>query len=53
MSELKSLASRIDDEFAAVEKKFKDLQIERVREYRERRKRLQQLDQVFQKLAEA
>jgi hypothetical protein len=53
MSEPKSLSSRIDDEFAAVEKKVKDLQIERLQEYRERRKRLQHLDQVFQKLAEA
>ena len=53
MSEIKSLSSRIDDEFAAVEKKVKDVQIELLREYRERRKRLQQLDEVFQKLAEA
>jgi YHS domain-containing protein len=52
MSELKSLSSRIDDEFAAVEKKVKDRQIELLREYRERRKRMQQLDKVFQKLAE-
>jgi YHS domain-containing protein len=53
MSELKSLSSRIDDEFAAVQKKVKDVQVERLQEYRERRKRLQQLDGVFQKLAEA
>ena len=53
MSELKSLSSRIEDEFAAVEKKLKDVQLERVQQYRERRKRLQQLDGVFQKLAEA
>jgi YHS domain-containing protein len=52
MSELKSLASRIDDEFTALEKKFKDTQVEVLREYRERCKRLQQLDGVFQKLAE-
>ena len=52
MSELKSLSSRIDAEFAAVVKKFKDVQLERVQEYRERRKRLQQLDGVFQRLAE-
>jgi YHS domain-containing protein len=53
MPEFASLASRIDAEFAAVEKQFKDGQLERVREYRERRKRLRQLDGVFQKLAEA
>jgi YHS domain-containing protein len=53
MSELKSLPSRIDAEFAAVEKQAKDLQIERLQQYRERRLRLRQLDQVFQKLAEA
>jgi YHS domain-containing protein len=52
MSELKSLSSRIDAEFAAVQKKVKDGQIEVLREYRERRKRLQQLDGVFQRLAE-
>jgi hypothetical protein len=53
MTALKSLSSRIDDEFAALEKKVKDVQIERLQEYRERRKRLQQLDGVFDKLAEA
>jgi len=53
MSELKSLSSRIDDEFAAVEKKVKDLQTEWLQQYRERRKRLKDLDQIFQKLAEA
>ena len=53
MSEVKSLSSRIDDEFAALEKKVKDQQAERLQEYRERRRRLQQLDGVFQKLAEA
>jgi YHS domain-containing protein len=53
MSEFESLSSRIDAEFAAVEKKFADTQLERLREYRERLKRLRQLDGVFQKLAEA
>jgi YHS domain-containing protein len=53
MPEIESLSSRIDAEFAAVEKKVKDMQLERLREYRERRKRLQQLDGVFQKLAGA
>src|SRR5262249_5801522 len=52
MPELKSLSSRIDAEFAAVEKKFQDLQPERRRKSRERRQRLQQLDGVFQKLAQ-
>jgi YHS domain-containing protein len=53
MPEIESLSSRIDAEFAAVEKKVKDMQLERLREYRERRKRLQQLDGVFQELAGA
>src|SRR5262249_54494081 len=53
MSALNNLASRIDDEFAAMQKKVKDMQIERLREYRERHNRLVQLYEVFQKLAEA
>ena len=53
MTENKCLSSRIDAEFAAVEKKVKDIQAERLGELRERGKRLQQLDGVFQKLAEA
>jgi hypothetical protein len=53
MSEIKSLSSRIDEEFAAVHKKVEELQAERLQEYRVRRKRLQQLDQVFCKLADA
>jgi YHS domain-containing protein len=53
MSELKSLSSRIDGEFATVEKKVKDVQIEQLRQLLDRRKRLQQLDGVFQKMAEA
>ena len=53
MSELKSLSSRIDDEFAVLEKKFKDTQAEALREWRERRQRIQQLDKVFEKLGEA
>jgi hypothetical protein len=53
MPEHESLSSRIDAEFAAVEKKFKDRQLERLREYRERLQRLRRLDGVFQKLAEA
>ena len=34
MSELKSLSGRIDDEFAVLEKKFKDTQIEALRDAR-------------------
>jgi YHS domain-containing protein len=52
MSEVKSLSSRIDDEFAGVQKKVKDMQAQRLHEYRERRNRLGRLDAVFQKLAE-
>jgi hypothetical protein len=53
MSELKSLSSRIDDEFAVLEKKFKDTQAEALREWRNRRQRMQQLDKVYEKLGEA
>ncbi len=53
MSELKSLSSRIDDAFAAREKRIKDTQAEALREWRERRQRIQQLDKVFQTLGEA
>ena len=53
MSEIKGLSGRIDDEFAAAEKKVKDLRVERLRNYLERRKRMRQLDGVFQKLAQA
>jgi YHS domain-containing protein len=53
MSDIKSLSTRIDDEFAVAEKKVKAMQADLVREYQERRERLGQLEQVFQKLAEA
>jgi hypothetical protein len=53
MPEIESLSSRIDDEFAAVEKKVKDRKIEMLREYWERLKRLKHLDKVFEKLAQA
>ncbi len=53
MPEVKSLSSRIDGEFAAVEKKRQDFQVERLQEYRERQKRLQQLGKVFDKMAKA
>jgi hypothetical protein len=52
MSDYESRSSRIDAEVAAAVKKFKDLQLDRLRECRERRKRLRQLDGVFEKLAE-
>jgi YHS domain-containing protein len=51
MPEATSLSSRIDSEFAAAEKKVKDIQAERLQEYRERQKRLEQLGQVFEQLA--
>ena len=53
MLAIENLSSRIDGEFAVLEKKFKDSQVEALREWRERRQRIQQLDQVFQKLGEA
>ncbi len=53
MPEVMSLSSRIDGEFAAAEKKVKEIQTERLQEYRERQKRLQQLDKVFQEMAKA
>lgn len=53
MNETTSLSSRIDAEFAAIEKKVKDTQVEQLRELQERGKRLQQLEGVFQRLAEA
>jgi len=53
MLAIESLSSRIDDEFAVLEKKFKATQVEALREWRERRQRIQQLDKVFEKLGEA
>src|SRR6516164_4229096 len=53
MLAIESLSSRIDGEFAVLEKKFKDTQVEALREWRERRQRIQQLDKVFEKLGEA
>lgn len=51
MSETNSLSTRIDAEFAAVEKKFKDTQVELLRECRQRRERLRRLGEAFEKLA--
>jgi hypothetical protein len=53
MLAVESLSSRIDGEFAVLEKKFKDTQIEALREWRQRRQRIQQLDKVFETLGEA
>jgi hypothetical protein len=50
MSELNSLASRIDAEFAAIEEKTKKVHVERMEEQRERQKRLEQLGRVFDEL---
>jgi YHS domain-containing protein len=52
MSKSRSLSSRIDAEFAAVEKEIKNIQMEGLREYQERRARLKRLDDVFRDLAE-
>jgi YHS domain-containing protein len=53
MLEIKSFSSRIDDEFAAAQKKVKSVQADLLQEYRARLERLAQLEGVFQKLAEA
>ncbi len=51
MPEVKSLSSRIDGEFAAMEQKVRAIQDERLQEYRERQQRLEQLGQVFERMA--
>jgi YHS domain-containing protein len=53
MLAIESLSSRIDDEFAVLERKFKDTHVDALREWRERRQRIQQLDKVFETLGEA
>ena len=53
MHAIESLSNRIDDEFAVLEKKFKDTQVEALRGWRERRQRIQQLGKVFETLGEA
>jgi YHS domain-containing protein len=53
MLAIDSLSSRLDDEFAVLERKFKDTHAEALREWRERRQRIQRLGQVFEALGEA
>ena len=50
MPDISSLASRIDAEFSAVEKKVKKVQAEQMEEYKERQKRLETLGRVFDEL---
>ncbi len=50
MSNLSSLASRIDAEFSAVEEKVKKFQAEKVGEHKERQQRLEQLSRVFEEM---
>jgi YHS domain-containing protein len=50
MTDIHSLASRIDAEFSAVEEKVKKLQREQVEEHKQRQKRLEQLGKVFDQL---
>lgn len=51
MADINSLASRIDAEFTAVEKKIKKFQTEQMEEHKERQKRLEQLAKVFDELS--
>jgi YHS domain-containing protein len=50
MPDVKSLASRLDAEFSALEGKIKKLQGEQVRGYEQRQERLEQLGKVFDEL---
>src|SRR4051794_8400606 len=50
MSDINSLASRIDAEFSAVGEKVKKVQAEQVEEQQQRQKRLEQLGKVFDEL---
>ena len=50
MSDINSLASRIDAEFSAVEQKVKKFQAEQVKGHKERGTRLDQLGKVFEDL---
>lgn len=50
MSDISSLASRIEAEFSAVEKKVKQLQTEKIEEHKGRLKRLETLGKVFDEL---
>jgi YHS domain-containing protein len=50
MTDINSLAGRIDAEFSAVEQKVKRLQADHVQEHKQRQKRLEQLGKVFDEL---
>jgi hypothetical protein len=50
MSDINTLASRIDAEFSAVEQKAKKFQAEQVQEHKQRQQRLEQLGRVFDEL---
>ena len=51
MPDIKSLASRIDAEFSAVEDKVKKLQVEQMEGHKDRQKRLEQLAKVFDEMS--
>jgi YHS domain-containing protein len=52
MSDISSLASRIDAEFSTVEQKVKKFQVEQVEAHKQRRQRLEQLGKVFDQLSD-
>lgn len=52
MTDLSSLLKRIDDEFAASEKKIKSFQAEKAQTYEDRQKRLQTFEKVCEQLRE-
>jgi YHS domain-containing protein len=52
MSDVSNLASRIDAEFSALEKKAEKLQAQQVEEHKERQKRLERLSQVFDQISQ-
>lgn len=53
MSDISSLASRIDAEFSAVEEKVKKAQSEQVEAHKQRGQRLEQLGRVFDQMRES
>ena len=52
MADPNSLASRLDAEFSALEKKVQKFQSEQVEQHKQRQKRLEQLGKVFDELAQ-
>jgi YHS domain-containing protein len=50
MPDIRSLASRIDAEFSAVEQKVKQFQVEQVEAHKQRQQRMEQLGQVFEQM---